>query len=100
MLHLVNKSPYERKTLEACLRRAIPGSAILLYEDAVYAALSGTSVAEAISKATNAFDIYVLAPDLAARGFDPAAVVDGVQTIDYDGFVDLTIAKRNVQSWL
>ena len=32
--------------------------------------------------------------------FDPAAVVDGVQTIDYDGFVDLTIAKRNVQSWL
>jgi tRNA 2-thiouridine synthesizing protein B len=100
MLHLVNKSPYERKTLEACLRRAIPGSAILLYEDAVYAALSGTSVAEAISKATNAFDIYVLAPDLAARGFDPAAVVDGVQTIDYDGFVDLTIAERNVQSWL
>jgi sulfur relay protein TusB/DsrH len=38
--------------------------------------------------------------DLVARGFDPAAVIAGVQTIDYDGFVDLTIAKRSVQSWL
>ncbi len=100
MLHLVNKSPFERRTLEACFRRAAPGSAILLYEDAVYAALSGTGVADEISKATNAFDIYVLAPDLAARGLGADAVIDGVQTIDYDGFVDLTVEKRCVQSWL
>lgn len=100
MLHLVNKSPFERRTLEACLRRAAPGSAILLYEDAVYAALSGTSVADDVSKATNAFDIYVLGPDLAARGLADAAVIEGVQTVDYDGFVDLTVERRSVQSWL
>lgn len=100
MLHLVNKSPFERNTLDACLKRAAPGSAILLYEDGVYAALSGTSVADKVAKATNAFDIYVLGPDLSARGFAPAAVIDGVQTVDYDGFVDLTVEKRGVQSWL
>ncbi len=100
MLHLVNKSPFERTTLEACLRRAAPGSGILLYEDGVYAALAGTSFAPTIANATNAFDIFVLAPDLAARGYAPDAVIDGVRTIDYDGFVDLTIEKQSVQSWL
>ena len=38
MLHIVNKSPQERSTLESCLRVARPGSALLLIEDAVYAA--------------------------------------------------------------
>ena len=39
MLHIVNKSPLERPALDACLRIAEPG-AILLIEDAVYAATS------------------------------------------------------------
>jgi len=100
MLHLVNKSPFERKTLDACLRRAAPRSAILLYEDAVYAALSGTTFSDAMIEAAKAFDIFVLTPDLAARGLDPDAVVDGVQKVDYDGFVDLTVDRGTVQSWL
>ena len=100
MLHLVNKSPFERKTLENCFRRAAPGSAILLYEDAVYAALGGTALSDTMIEAAKAFDIFVLTPDLAARGLDPDAVVDGVQNIDYDGFVDLTVDRGTVQSWL
>ena len=31
MLHTVNKSPFERNALEACLNRAASGAAILLY---------------------------------------------------------------------
>ena len=100
MLHLVNKSPFERKTLENCFRRAAPGSAILLYEDAVYAALAGTAFSDAMIEAAKALDVFVLTPDLAARGLDPDAVVDGVQIIDYDGFVDLTVERGTVQSWL
>jgi tRNA 2-thiouridine synthesizing protein B len=100
MLHLVNKSPFERLTLDACLKRAVPGSAILLYEDGVYAALSGTAVSDRLAAATNTFEILALAPDLAVRGLDSAALVPGVRTIDYDDFVDLTIAKGSVQSWL
>ena len=38
VLHIVNKSPYDRNSLDTCLRLAAPGSAILLIEDGVYAA--------------------------------------------------------------
>lgn len=100
MLHLVNKSPFERTNLKACLERAAPGSAILLYEDAVCAALRGTAVAEWLAGAVNAFDIFVLQPDLAVRGLDPAQVIQGVKPIDYNGFVDLTVERGTVQAWL
>jgi hypothetical protein len=33
VLHIVNKSPYDRNSLDACLRLAQPDSAILLIED-------------------------------------------------------------------
>jgi tRNA 2-thiouridine synthesizing protein B len=100
MLHTVNKSPFERNTLEACLKRAVPGSAILLIEDAVYAALADTGLADAMSSAAGRFEISVLGPDLAARGLDGSALVDGVKVVDYAGFVDLAVAKGPVQAWL
>ncbi len=37
MLHTVNKSPFEKTSLDSCLRFAQEGSAILLLEDGVYA---------------------------------------------------------------
>ena len=42
MLHIVNKSPYERNTLDAVLRIAQDGS-LLLIEDGVYAATRGSA---------------------------------------------------------
>ena len=100
MLHLVNKSPFERTNLQACLKRAVAGSAILLYEDAVYASLRGTAQSDLVASAVNAFDFFVLTPDLAVRGLDASQVLQGVKPIDYDGFVDLTVEKQTVQSWL
>jgi tRNA 2-thiouridine synthesizing protein B len=100
MLHTVNKSPFERNALEACLKRAAKGSAILLYEDAVYAAASGTTLATAMAQAVKTFEIYALAPDLAARGLSQETLIDGIQVVDYGGFVDLTIEKGTVQAWL
>ncbi|SEH40571.1 sulfurtransferase complex subunit TusB [Magnetospirillum fulvum] len=100
MLHTVNKSPFERNTLEACLKRALPGSAILLIEDSVYAAQAGTVLADAMSQTARAFDVFVLGPDLAARGIDPDRLVEGVWVVDYGGFVDLAIERGPVQSWL
>ena len=38
MLHIVNKSPYERNSLTSCLAHTGKGSALILIEDAVYAA--------------------------------------------------------------
>jgi tRNA 2-thiouridine synthesizing protein B len=59
MLHTVNKSPFERNTLEACLKRAVPGTAILLIEDAVYAALAGTGLSDALTSAARRFEVSV-----------------------------------------
>ncbi len=100
MLHLVNKSPFECTALQACLGRARPGSAILLYEDGVYASLRGTGVSDLVAAAVNAFDFFVLAPDLDIRGLGTDQVLQGVDAIGYDGFVDLTVEKGTIQSWL
>ena len=100
MLHTVNKSPFERSSLESCLRLARKGGAILLYEDGVYATQQGTSVSDTVAAATADFSIYVLGPDLAARGIEESQLIDGVRVVDYGGFVDLVVEKGTVQSWL
>ncbi|WP_347258560.1 DsrH/TusB family sulfur metabolism protein, partial [Methylocaldum sp.] len=41
VLHLVNRSPQESRALEDCLARAGKGDAVLLIENAVYAAVKG-----------------------------------------------------------
>ncbi|GMU71997.1 MAG: sulfurtransferase complex subunit TusB [Burkholderiales bacterium] len=98
MLHIVNKSPLERPSLEACLRIAEPG-AILLIEDAVYAAARGGAAAARIAEAAKRHKVYVLLPDAEARAVADR-LVDGVATVDYGGFVDLVVEHRNCQSWL
>ena len=100
MLHMVNKSPFEKTALSSCLRIAESGSAILLFEDAVYAALQNTSVSNEIVNCLKNLQIYILGPDLAARGMSNKPIIDGVKTIDYDGFVDLVAEYDAVHSWL
>jgi len=99
MLHIVNKSPLQRTTLESCLRVAAPGGAILLIEDAVYAATRGNEAESKLRDALSRFKIYALAPDLEARGMQDR-VMEGVATVDYGGFVDLVAEHKNCQSWL
>jgi tRNA 2-thiouridine synthesizing protein B len=99
MLHIVNKSPFERTSLESCLRVAQPGSSLLLIEDAVYAATKGNKVADRIELAARTLKVYALAPDLEARGMKGAAM-EGVTLVDYGGFVDLVAEHPTVHSWL
>jgi tRNA 2-thiouridine synthesizing protein B len=99
MLHIVNKSASERSSLDSCLRMATKGSAVLLIEDAVYAATKGNPAESKIRAAGESLKVYVLGPDLAARGMS-GRVLDGVSVVDYGGFVDLVTEHRNCQSWL
>ncbi|MBI3149785.1 MAG: sulfurtransferase complex subunit TusB [Betaproteobacteria bacterium] len=99
MLHIVNKSPYERNTLESCLRLARKGSKVLLIEDAVTAAVRGGDFAAKLGAAMELMEIYALVPDLAARGLKDR-VLPGVRLVDYGGFVDLAAENKPVQSWL
>lgn len=102
MLNIVNKSPFEKTTLESCLRvtQARPsGSALLLIEDAVYAATQGNAAEGRIRDAMKSMSVYALSPDLEARGMQDR-VIEGVKLVDYGGFVDLAAEHSTIQSWL
>lgn len=98
MLHIINKSPLTNSALDNCLRVAVRGD-ILLIEDAVYAATSGNAFEGKIRDAMGRFKVYVLQPDLEARGLADRIIAD-VTAVDYGGFVDLTVTNQNCQSWL
>ncbi len=100
MLHTVNKSPFERNNLKSCLRIAKSGSAILLIEDGVIAALKDSELASEISSRMDDFSFYVLGPDVDARGLGNKPLIDGMTVVDYGGFVDLATEHDAVQSWL
>jgi tRNA 2-thiouridine synthesizing protein B len=100
MLHTVNKSPFERRTLDSCLRHAVKGAGILLLEDGVYAAVNGTVVTEKVKSALSDHKVYVLGPDVEARGLNEDNLIEGLEVVDYGGFVDLVVEYEKVQSWL
>ena len=99
MLHIVNKSPFDKNSLESCLSCAEDGSAVLLYEDGVYAVLKGSAFAEKLQSAMSNITVYALEPDVKARGLADK-VLDGIKLVDYAGFVELTCEKSSVNSWL
>ena len=98
MLHIINKSPLEKNTLESCLSVATAGSTLLLIEDAVYAATRGNAFEARLQAVQGRFKICVLTPDLEARGMADRLMA-GVTSVDYGGFVDLA-AEHKCQSWL
>ena len=100
LLHTVNKSPFERNALQSCLRLAEDGHAVLLIEDAVVAALDGTEHAETIKNSAERLSVYVLGPDLDARGLPKDRIIDGIEVVDYDRFVALACEHDSIQSWL
>lgn len=100
MLHIVNKSPFERNALSSCLGHALAGDSVLLIEDAVVGAIAGSTAAGELSTALADKSVYVLKEDLAARGMQESRVVEGIQLVDYGGFVDLTVNNEKTQSWL
>jgi len=100
MIHTVNKSPFERNSLDSCLRLSLEGSPILLIEDGVYAATSNTSVSDKVADAAKNHPMFVLGPDLQARGIGEDRIMDGITVVDYGGFVDLVVEHGTVQSWL
>lgn len=100
-LHTVNKSPFERNSLDTCLSLCNSDGSILLIEDGVVAALSDTSVSERLLKAIESgIKIFALGEDLKARGLPEDRVIDRITVIDYPGFVKLTTENDRVQNWL
>ncbi|MEI8327075.1 MAG: sulfurtransferase complex subunit TusB [Betaproteobacteria bacterium] len=99
MLHIVNKSPFQTSTLDTCLRTAQPGHALLLIEDAVYAATVGSATEARMREASSTLKVFALKPDMDARGVT-GKLIEGVTLVDYAGFVDLTVENPTSHSWL
>ena len=99
MLHTVNRSPSEVSVLDTCMRYLREGDALLLYEDAVYAALEAGEWAERLAGSMPQSRILVLQPDLEARGLLDRNLVRGVERVDYAGFVELVTQHEPVQCW-
>ncbi len=100
VLHIVNKSPFDRNSLDTCIRLARDGSAILLIEDGVYASASKAASAGQLQQAMKTLPVFALEPDMQARGLGPDSVIDGIELVDYDGFVKLATEYEKIQSWL
>ena len=99
-LHTVNKSPFQNQSLQSCLGHAKAGDAVLMIEDGVYGAMCGTALSEALVTLAADVSVYVLGPDLAARGIDASRLANGVTSVDYEGFVDLAADTDRTQNWL
>ncbi len=100
MLHTINKSPFETSTFASCLGHAAAGDAVLLIEDGVYAAIADTEPGKQIKAKNGTVSFYVLGPDVAARGLTNGSLAEGIQVVDYAGFVDLVAEHEVAQAWL
>jgi tRNA 2-thiouridine synthesizing protein B len=99
-LHTVNKSPFASGSLLSALRHCKPGDAVLLIEDGVYGALSGSTIANDVKASLDGVALYVLAPDANARGLTENKILAEAKSVGYDGFVGLVAEHARTQSWL
>ena len=96
MLHTINKSPFSHDCLTECLRVCNRDDVILLLEDGVYAALADSAwIAQLTAQAAA---VYVLEADVAARGI-AARIAPGIETVDYNGFVQLCVEQTGMLAW-
>ncbi len=99
-LHTVNKTPFERAAMANCLARLADGDSVLIFEDGVVGARKGSAFAKALQAKMPTCEVFVLGPDAAARGISSEDLIEGVQVVDYGGFVDLAARCKRVCAWL
>ena len=96
MLHMINKPPITANTLSSVVRIAADGDPILLIEDAVLAARPGAVTDELVKRTAAKHPVYAIAADLKARGIEK--LIEGIESIGYEGFVELA-EKHQVVTW-
>ena len=99
-LHTINKSPFDKNSLDTCVRLANKGSSVLFIEDGIYCAMKGSAKSSVVEGAKGNLSFYVLGPDMKARGIGEDKLIDGIKVVDYNGFVKLTVDNDKVQAWL
>lgn len=95
MLHTLMKSPFY-SDLPLLIRLLAEGDDLLLLQDGVLAALHRSSVLASLLASPAV--LYVLQEDVAARGLE-AQISENVITVDYEGFVALTVKHLQQMAW-
>ena len=79
MLHIVNKSPFEKSSFDSCLIHAKAGVSILMIEDATVGAIQHSSFSDKLASVLVDKKVYVLGEDLAARGIKESKIIQGIE---------------------
>lgn len=96
MLHLIFQTPLTVAVVE----RLGTTDSIVLQGAAVWNALQGHMLnASLIRLLEHNARLYVLQEDLQVNGIERSRLLSGVEVIDYDGLVDLTVANSRIQTW-
>jgi tRNA 2-thiouridine synthesizing protein B len=98
MLHTVNKSSFERNSLQTCLNTIDDSSVILFIEDGVINAANNTKSSMIADLATQG-RVFALQGDVEARGIS-SKLADNIKLVDYPGFVDLVVKHGTAVSWV
>ncbi len=89
ILYLVNTSQADH--LLRCLQRMADDDALLLIENAVIVLNRGHTAESMLVNHSADKNIYALQADLEARGIILSTQLESIQTIDYNGFVNLAV---------
>lgn len=99
ILHTINQSPDSGSQVSACLSRVLPDSAVVFYEEGVYAALDSIAERPNIELSKLECPLYVVDIDCEARGLAKESLSASVEQIDYARFVELVTQYDVVQAW-
>ncbi|MDB6142511.1 MAG: sulfur relay protein DsrH [Pseudomonas sp.] len=96
-LHVLSHSPFADTRLTSCLRLLGADDAILLCGDAVYALREASAPLQALEAQIESLKLFVLEEDLLARHLP---LPRWVESVDYPGFVALSVRFDKVNTWL
>jgi tRNA 2-thiouridine synthesizing protein B len=95
MLHLIFQAPVDVAVLE----RMADGDAAVFLESGVFGVLQKGLKAGALIDKLSSNRFYVLSEDMAIRGILESELVAGLELINYDGLVSLTVKNPLITSW-
>lgn len=96
MLHILASAQLNQILVE----RIANGSAVLLQQSSVWALLPGHQDHICVQTLVNkSCQLYVLQDDLKLNGLADLSLLNGVQTIDYAGWVALTVEHEVIHTW-
>ncbi|TDV61298.1 sulfurtransferase complex subunit TusB [Pseudomonas sp. LP_7_YM] len=96
-LHVLSHSPFADSRLSSCLRLLGSQDAVLLCGDATYALTASTAARQTLDTQADHLKLFVLAEDLKARNL---TLPHWVGSVDYTGFVELSVHYDKVNTWL